>query len=258
MGRAQQSRTASPAGSLPQRTGGARALHRARPARAGNAQRHPAAGLGETKHGAPLREAGHATLGLRERKKAQLRQQIISTAIKLFRKRGYAKTRVDDIVESLEISQPTFFRYFPSKDAVLSEVGRRGYACIAEHIQSELSSKATTAERLRRLYEGMAREAEADRPLWQAVVLSGAMDPVRSPRVRQPERVAIGLLREILREGQKRAEITRAFPVVHLAEFMEALYNTVVRQWAVDLPGPHKLTARVRSAVEFFLRAVKP
>jgi AcrR family transcriptional regulator len=196
--------------------------------------------------------------GLRERKKARLRQQIIATAIKLFRKRGYAKTRVDDIVESLEISQPTFFRYFPSKDAVLSEVGRRGYACIAEHLQSELSSKATTAERLRRLYEGMARETEADRPLWQAVVLSGAMDPVRSPKIRQPEQVAVGLLKEILLEGQERAEITEAFPVAHLAEFMEALYNTVVRQWAVDLPEPHKLSARVRSAVEFFLRAAQP
>lgn len=213
-------------------------------------------------HGA-VKQQGHGaatqqTLGLRERKKARTRQQIISMAIKLFRKRGYAKTRVDDIVEALEISQPTFFRYFPSKDAVLSEVGRRGYACIAEHIQSELSSKAATMERLRRLYAGMARETEKDRPLWQAVVLSGAMDPVRSPRIRQPEKVAVGLLREILREGQSRGEITRSFPVVHLAEFMEALYNTVVRQWAVDLPEPHKLTPRVRSAVEFFLRAVKP
>jgi AcrR family transcriptional regulator len=108
-----------------------------------------------------------AVPGLRERKKARLRQQIISTAIKLFRKRGYEKTRVDDIVEQLEISQPTFFRYFPSKDAVLREVGRRGYACMAEHIQTELSSKATTAECLQRLYEGLAQETEADRP-WLA------------------------------------------------------------------------------------------
>jgi len=40
--------------------------------------------------------------GLRERKKARLRQQIIETAIRLFRKRGYEKTRVDDIVKILE------------------------------------------------------------------------------------------------------------------------------------------------------------
>lgn len=196
--------------------------------------------------------------GLRERKKARLRQEIIKTAIKLFRKRGYENTRIDDIVQILEISQPTFFRYFPSKDAVLREVGRRGFSCITENLKSELSSEASTADRLRRLYQTLAGLVEADRPLWQAVILSGAMDPVRSPEMRGREEVAVGLLQEILEEGQKRGEITRSFPVVHLAEFMEGLYNTVVRQWVVDLTGPHKLTERVRSAVEFFLHGAKP
>ncbi len=161
----------------------------------------------------------HEVPGLRERKKARLRQQIIDTAVRLFRKQGYEKTRVDDIVKILEISQPTFFRYFPSKDAVLRDVGKLGFECVAEHLKSELSTKADTTERLRRLYRAMAL---------------------------------------ILAQGQERGEITSAFPVVHLAEFMGALYHTVVRQWTVDLTGPHKLTERVDSAVEFFLRGVKP
>ena len=202
--------------------------------------------------------ASEAIPGLRERKKVRLRQQIIDTSIRLFRKRGYENTRIDDIVQILEISQPTFFRYFPSKDAVLREVGRRGFACIKERLETELSSKASTTERLREMYHGMAAEVESDRPLWRAVVLSGAMDPVRSPEMRQPEEIAVSLLREILIEGQKRGEITRAFPVAHLAEFMEGLYTTVVRRWAVDLTEPHSLSERVGSAVEFFLRAVQP
>src|SRR6202162_4110338 len=200
----------------------------------------------------------HEVPGLRERKKARLRQQIIETAIRLFRKQGYEKTRIDDIVKILEISQPTFFRYFPRKDAVLRDVGKRGFECIAERLKSDLSTKADTTERLHRLYHAMALEAEADRPLWKAVVLSGAMDPVRSPEARGVEGVAVSRLREILAQGQERPEITSAFPVVHLAEFMEALYHTVVRQWTVDLTGPHKLTERVDSAVEFFLRGVNP
>lgn len=198
------------------------------------------------------------TPGLRERKKARLRQQIVETAIRLFRKQGYENTRVEDIVNLLEISQPTFFRYFPSKDAVLRDVGLRGFECITERIKSELSTEASTAEHLRRLYHAMAREVENDRPLWQAVVLSGAMDAVRSPEVRAAECVIEGLLRDILASAQERGEITSAFPVVHLAQFMEALYRTVVRQWTIDLTGPHKLAERVDSAVEFFVRAVRP
>lgn len=229
---------------------GSKAVRDATPASTGQALRKRAA-RGQTR--------GHReSTGLRERKKARLRQQIIDTSIRLFRKNGYENTRVEDIVRTLEISQPTFFRYFPSKDAVLREVGRRGFTCIKEHLETELSSEAGTAERLRRMYEGMAREVESDRPLWRAVVLSGAMDPVRSPEMRRPEEIAVSLLRDILEEGQKRKEITRAFPVAHLAEFMEGLYTTVVRRWAAGLSGPHNLSERVRSAVSFFLQAARP
>ena len=197
-------------------------------------------------------------IGLRERKKARLRQQIIETSLRMFRERGYDSTRIDDIVQALDISQPTFFRYFPSKDAVLRELGRRAFAHQAERLKSELSSKATTAERLRRFYETLAKVTEEGRPLWQAVIVEGAMDPIRSPELRGPEEATVSLLREIIAQGQKRGEITRAFPVIHLAEFMEALYNTVVRNWVAGPPGPDKLIGRVRNAVDFFLRGVTP
>lgn len=197
-------------------------------------------------------------VGLRERKKARLRQQIIETAIKLFRKHGYENTRIDDIVQLLEISQPTFFRYFPSKDAVLAEVGRRGYSCMKEHLEAELSSGTAIAGRLRHMYMSMAREVESDQPLWRAVVLSGAMDPVRSPEIRKHRECATGLLRELLRDGQKQGEITRAFSVDYLTEFMEGLYASVVRRWAVGLTGSHSLTDYVSGAVEFFLSGARP
>jgi AcrR family transcriptional regulator len=207
--------------------------------------------------GSPSQEMQREVIGLRERKRMRLRAQIIDTSIRLFRKRGYENTRIDDIVELLEISQPTFFRYFPTKDAVLRDAGRRGFDCIRQHLQTELSSSASTADRLREMYRQIAKEVKADRRLWQAVVLSGAMDPVRSPEMREPEEVTDHLLREILEEGQRRGEISKTFPVAHLAEFMDGLYTTVVRRWAVDLPGPHSLSNRVGSAVEFFLRAAE-
>jgi AcrR family transcriptional regulator len=206
----------------------------------------------------PQRGAGRHTPGIRERKKAQTRSDIVKAAVRLIRKQGYEQTRVEDIVQSLGISQPTFFRYFPSKDGVLREIGQRGFSCMSGQLETELASESTTVERLRRLYDSYARDVEGDRALWQAVVLAGAMDPVRSPELRPAEEYTVGLLREVLLEGQRRGEITKDFPVVHLAEFMEGLYTTVVRQWAVDLTGPHKLTERSRSAVDFFMRAVRP
>jgi len=56
--------------------------------------------------------------GLRERKKARLRQQIIETSLHLFRQRGYEKTRIDDIVHTLEISRAKT-QFCAKSDAVL-------------------------------------------------------------------------------------------------------------------------------------------
>ncbi|MFP8875250.1 MAG: TetR/AcrR family transcriptional regulator, partial [Myxococcota bacterium] len=48
-----------------------------------------------------------------------MRACIIETAIELFRAQGYEQTRVFDITSAAELSEATFFNYFPAKDAVL-------------------------------------------------------------------------------------------------------------------------------------------
>jgi AcrR family transcriptional regulator len=58
-------------------------------------------------------------LGLRERKKAKTRAAIQSHALRLFAAQGYDATTVDEIVEAAEVSQSTFFRYFPTKEDVV-------------------------------------------------------------------------------------------------------------------------------------------
>jgi AcrR family transcriptional regulator len=57
--------------------------------------------------------------GPRERKKAGTRASIQEQAMRLFREQGYAATTIEQIAEAAEISQSTFFRYFPSKEEVV-------------------------------------------------------------------------------------------------------------------------------------------
>ncbi len=58
-------------------------------------------------------------VGLRERKKARTRAAIQAHAVRLFIEQGYEETTVDQIVEAAEVSQSTFFRYFPTKEDVV-------------------------------------------------------------------------------------------------------------------------------------------
>jgi AcrR family transcriptional regulator len=58
--------------------------------------------------------------GLRERKKARTRAAIQREALRLFERQGYAETTVDEIAAAAEVSQSTFFRYFPTKEELVA------------------------------------------------------------------------------------------------------------------------------------------
>lgn len=63
--------------------------------------------------------APEPALGLRERKKIKTRLAIQGHALRLIREQGYGATTVEQIAAAAEISPSTFFRYFPTKDAVI-------------------------------------------------------------------------------------------------------------------------------------------
>ena len=63
--------------------------------------------------------AAFPKLGLRERKKARTRAAIRDQAMRLFEEQGYPATTIDQIADAAEVSPSTFFRYFPTKEAVV-------------------------------------------------------------------------------------------------------------------------------------------
>ncbi|MEU6425769.1 TetR/AcrR family transcriptional regulator [Microbispora sp. NPDC046973] len=68
--------------------------------------------------------------GLRTRKKERTRQAISEVAIAMFLEHGFDRVGVAEIAAAAEVSKPTLFRYFPSKeDLVLHRIAdHRGEA----------------------------------------------------------------------------------------------------------------------------------
>ncbi len=58
--------------------------------------------------------------GLRERKKARTKLAIQEHAVRLFREQGYAQTTIEQIAEAAEVSPSTVFRYFPTKEDLVT------------------------------------------------------------------------------------------------------------------------------------------
>ena len=60
-----------------------------------------------------------SSLGRRDRKRNATRAAIVEAALELFEDKGFAATTVDEIAERADVAQRTFFRHFPTKEAVL-------------------------------------------------------------------------------------------------------------------------------------------
>jgi AcrR family transcriptional regulator len=54
--------------------------------------------------------------GLRARKKARTRDAIADAAITLFLAYGFDQVSINDVAAAAEVSKPTLFRYFPTKE----------------------------------------------------------------------------------------------------------------------------------------------
>ena len=112
-------------------------------------------------------------LGLRERKKARTRAAIQRHALRLFREQGYEATTVSQIADAVEISESTFFRYFPTKEAV---VLWDEFDPIIEDVLRAQPPEMTPIQALRAAFKqvltGISQEQQAEVAERMALVLS--------------------------------------------------------------------------------------
>jgi len=91
--------------------------------------------------------------GLRARKKQESRRKIVAEAERLFRERGYERVRMIDIAQAAEVSEPTLYNYFPSKEHLIfdmdQELEERIVACIKGVAPSKALVEAVRKESLR-------------------------------------------------------------------------------------------------------------
>ena len=75
-------------------------------------------------------------LSRRDRKKKKTQEALEATAWRLFQRKGYDQTTIEDITEAVDVSTRTFFRYFDSKEAVLFGNWRSNLPIVSELILS--------------------------------------------------------------------------------------------------------------------------
>lgn len=194
-------------------------------------------------------------MGLREAKKAALRDQLHETATAMFRDRGFDGTRIKDVIDEVGVSEATFFNYFPTKEAVLHHSARQTkdfYGIFLVHLLARADEPAI--DRLHELSRTMAAVCAADRE-FMATVLSrtslftGATGDDEATDKENYERLA-----ELFRQGQSRGEIGSSHDALQLAELFIAIHTLTITNWSTRYWGETgELEPRLTGALEVML-----
>ena len=89
-------------------------------------------------------------------KKGDLRkQEILQTAEKLFCRKGYEQTSVQDILDQLKTSKGSFYHHFVSKEAVLETLCSKRAEQSRDDILNQTEGYPTAVARLNQLLTGM-------------------------------------------------------------------------------------------------------
>jgi AcrR family transcriptional regulator len=118
---------------------------------------------------------------LRDRRRAQLRDEIVLAALPLFAARGFDAVTMDDIAEAAGISLSTLFRHVAGKDDLLAGSVRPGGALIVANFESSPATepvRRALAQAILRRIEQFGGQSPTVR-LWRQAMASAP------PRVRR-------------------------------------------------------------------------
>jgi AcrR family transcriptional regulator len=127
-----------------------------------------------------------------------------------YRDVGVADTRVEDVIADAAVSWATFFRYFPRKEDVLLEGAARHFRdrvrTVAEEGLQDRRLKIRTL--IERTFTALLAPGDMSPSLHNAALLEVFASPARfAALVGDHPQPVIGLMAELLAEGQRRGEV---------------------------------------------------
>ncbi len=188
-------------------------------------------------------------MGLRETKRRALIQRIVETTCELIDEVGYEHASIEAVVERLQISKPTFYRYFASKADVLAEIQ---YQWTQDWVTQLASSAAETSkplsEHLTELARMTARDLLASPALARTLYLHS---PTTShERIQELEERAGQQMTRLISRAQELGEIRADLSADLLALVLDSTSVGVCYAWASGDIESSDLEAALVAALE--------
>lgn len=165
-----------------------------------------------------------------QKRSSETRRKLFDTSIRLFLKDGFESTTVAAITEASDLGKGTFFKYFPTKESVLSELGK----IIIKNVKIELNKnlkKLSACKQIETLIDQACAWHEKNIKLSRLVTRLVMSVPGGIHMDRPNQIVFIQILQELIKQGQLDGEIDKKINPKVAAQTIAGAYFMNIINW---------------------------
>jgi AcrR family transcriptional regulator len=178
------------------------------------------------------RENSYQRVLLRQSRSVNTRRTIVLAATRLWAKKSYADTTVDDICAAAKVVRSTFYQHFDSKDSLLTEIALTTALGVAGDVENTLE-KGTLDDNLGAFVDGLVRRVESTpRSLVVMVMRQVAMRAVAKREGRADDILFDDVLSVIIEDGQSRGEVVPDVDPADVGEVLGGMVLDALQRWA--------------------------
>ena len=191
----------------------------------------------------------------RKRERSQKRDAVLAAAVKSFNELGFHATSLDDVAASLNVTKPTIYYYFATKDEILFECVQRGLESIRLAAEAVEAVNGTGLERLSALLRDYAVIMTMDFGMCVIRTDDHELSPDSRRKFRDLKREIDQTIRRVVEAGMDDGSIARGD--ARLTTFTVTGSLNWIARW-YDPSGPLSAEDVARYAVDTLLNGLKP
>jgi AcrR family transcriptional regulator len=165
----------------------------------------------------------------RERERALKREAVLHTAVQSFNEKGFHATSLDEVAVALNVTKPTIYHYFSSKDEILFECVRLGLHGILDAAAAIEKKGGSGLERLKALMRDYAAIMTKDFGMCVTRTADHELSAESRAQFRSLKREIDAAVRRVVEDGMRDGSIAPADP--RLVTFIIAGALNWIARW---------------------------
>lgn len=174
--------------------------------------------------------------GRRAAKKRETRRRILAAARSLLSERELDKMTIDDLAEAADISRPTFFNYYSTKQALLDDLTAQMYDWFDQKVEQSREIEGGLGRRIGHLFHQSA-DMLVKRPRLYRLLLIRGLALVGSANGHYAEtRIYRNheTIRALLEDARNRGELREDLPTEMMVQCVAGTYLEALVRWAAS------------------------